>query len=91
MFRARRCAIHTFPAVDVSGLGSAVTNVTAPRLQLDVAMGTLDRSLDTGRDGRGSLATPDAVDSLSVSEPPGLTFSPAGLSPGRSSRFVADL
>jgi hypothetical protein len=36
-----------------------------------------------------SLDGPD--DARSISEPPGLTFTRAGLSPGRTSRFVADL
>jgi hypothetical protein len=73
-------------AVDVSGLSTALPNVPSARLQLDVSTAVLDKALDTST--HASLAL---VDALSVSEPPGLTFSPAGLSPGRTSRFVADL
>jgi hypothetical protein len=72
--------------VDVSGLSTALANVPSARLQLDVATAVLDKALDTT--AQASLAL---VDALSVSEPPGLTFSPTGLSPGRTSRFVADL
>jgi hypothetical protein len=61
-------------------------SVTSARLQLDVATSVLDKALDTTKQSAMAL-----VDALSVSEPPGLTFSAAGLSPGRSSRFVADL
>jgi hypothetical protein len=77
---------HTIDPVDVASLSTAVTNVPAGRLQLDVSVAALNKALDTTT--QASLAL---IDSLSVSEPPGLTFSPAGLSPGRTSRFVADL
>jgi hypothetical protein len=33
----------------------------------------------------------EPADARSITEPPGLTFTPAGLSPGRTSRFVVDL
>ena len=46
----------------------------------------MDMALDSTKQAALAL-----VDALSVSEPAGLTFSPAGLSPGRTSRFVADL
>ncbi|MCU1361678.1 MAG: hypothetical protein JWN99_2967 [Ilumatobacteraceae bacterium] len=72
--------------MDVSGLSTALTNYPASRLQLDVSAAALDKALDTTMQASRAL-----VDSLSVSEPPGLTFSPSGLSPGRTSRFVADL
>jgi hypothetical protein len=72
--------------VDVSGLSTALNNVPAARLQFDVSAAALDKALEATV--QTSLAL---VDALSVSEPPGLTFSPAGLSPGRTSRFVADL
>jgi hypothetical protein len=73
-------------AVDVTSLSTALSNVPAARVQLDVATAVLDTALDSSK--HASLAL---VDALSVSEPAGLTFSPAGLSPGKSSRFVADL
>jgi hypothetical protein len=72
--------------VDVSGLSTALSNVPAARLQLDVTTAVLDKALDTSTQAALTL-----IDALSVSEPPGLTFSPTGLSPGRTSRFVADL
>jgi hypothetical protein len=72
--------------VDVSGLSAALTNVSSARSAVDVSTAVLDKALDaTMQQSR------DLLDSLSVSEPPGLTFSPAGLSPGRVSRFVVDL
>ena len=61
-------------------------NVSWARLALDVSTAVLDKALDSATQQSREL-----LDSLSVSEPPGLTFSPAGLSPGRVSRFVADL
>ncbi len=72
--------------MDVSGLSTALTNVSSARLALDVSTAVLDKALDSATQQSREL-----LDSLSVSEPPGLTFSPAGLSPGRVSRFVADL
>lgn len=72
--------------MDVSGLSTALTNVSSARLALDVSSVVLDKALDSATQQSREL-----LDSLSVSEPPGLTFSPAGLSPGRVSRFVADL
>ena len=72
--------------MDVTSLSTALTNVPAARAQLDVSTGVLDMALDSTKQ-----ATLALVDALSVSEPAGLTFSPAGLSPGRTSRFVADL
>ena len=72
--------------MDVSGFSTALTNVSSARLALDVSTAVLDKALDSATQQSREL-----LDSLSVSEPPGLTFSPAGLSPGRVSRFVADL
>lgn len=72
--------------MDVTSLSTALTNVPAARVQLDVSTAVLDMALDST-----NQATLALVDALSVSEPAGLTFSPAGLSPGRTSRFVADL
>jgi hypothetical protein len=72
--------------VDVTSLSTALNNVPAARLQLDVSAAALNKALDSTAQAASAL-----IDSLSVSEPAGLTFSPAGLSPGRTSRFVADL
>lgn len=60
--------------------------MSAARLHLDVSTAVLDKALEVTTQSSSGL-----LDALSVSEPPGLTFSPAGLSPGRTSRFVADL
>lgn len=74
---------RTIGLVDVTSLS---TNVPAARVQLEATAAVLDRALDVTTQQSSAL-----IGSLSVDEPAGLTFSPAGLSPGRSSRFVADL
>jgi hypothetical protein len=77
---------QTVETVDVTSLSTALPNVPAARLQLDVSTAVLDMAVETTKQASMAL-----IDALSVSEPPGLTFSAAGLSPGRTSRFVADL
>jgi hypothetical protein len=83
--RASGPSRQTIDTVDVTSLSTALNNVPAARLQLDVSAAALNKALDSTTQAASAL-----LDSLSVSEPPGLTFSPAGLSPGRTSRFVAD-
>jgi hypothetical protein len=72
--------------VELSGLSTAVSNVSTARVQFGVSASALDKALAATTQEPSAL-----IESRSVSEPPGLTFSPSGLSPGRSNRFVADL
>lgn len=84
--RAPGLASWTVGAVDVSGLSTSLTNVSTARVQLEVSAAVLDRALESTSQQASAL-----LEALSVDEPAGLTFSPKGLSPGRTSRFVADL
>lgn len=84
--RARRVRHGTIGLVDVSSLSTSLTNVSSARVQLEASTAVLGRALDAMTQQSSAL-----LGALSVDEPAGLTFSPAGLSPGRSSRFVADL
>jgi hypothetical protein len=84
--RAAAAQGPTVVLVDVSGLGgrapSAAFAAHGQRVQTpstELAATSAGPAFETLDDAR------------SISEPPGLTFSRAGLSPGRTSRFVADL
>lgn len=84
---AGRPAERTIIVVDISSSTAALANLGTGRLQTEVATKVLAKALDTQTEAVASL-----VESLSVSVPPGLTFSPQGdLSAGRESRFIADL
>jgi hypothetical protein len=70
--------------VDVQGVGARVAGsvLRGPADERPVARAAtaIDATLEPHQD-----------DARSVCEPPGLVFSRRGLSPGRVSRFVADL
>lgn len=84
---AGRPAERTIIVVDISSSTAALANLGTGRLQTEVATKVLAKALDTQTEAVTSL-----VEALSVSVPPGLTFSPQGdLSAGRESRFIADL
>jgi hypothetical protein len=77
---------RTVRIVDISSSTAALANLGTGRLQAEVATKVLAKALDTQTEAASSL-----IEALSVSVPAGLTFSPAGLSAGRESRFIADL
>jgi hypothetical protein len=79
-------ARRTVRIVDISSSTAALANLGTGRLQAEVATKVLAKALDTQTEAASSL-----IEALSVSVPAGLTFSPAGLSAGRESRFIADL
>jgi hypothetical protein len=84
---AVRSAGRTVRIVDISSSTAALANLGTGRLQTEVATKVLAKALDTQTEAMASM-----VEALSVSVPPGLTFSPQGdLSAGRESRFIADL
>ena len=76
----------TITVVEISVSTAALANVATGRLQAEVATRVLGKAIDTE-----AAAVATLMDSLSMSEPAGLTFSPSGLSSGRESRFIADL
>ncbi len=65
---------------------AALANLGTGRLQTEVKTAVLGKALDTEVAAAASL-----IEALSVTEPAGLTFSAAGLSSGRASRYIADL
>ncbi len=82
----RRGFCRTIRYVDISSSTAALANLGTGRLQAEVATTILGKALDTQVAAATSL-----IESLSVSEPAGLTFSPMGLSSGRARNFIADL
>jgi hypothetical protein len=84
---ADRPAGRTVRTVDISSSTAALANLGTGRLQTEVATKVLAKALDSHTEAMTSM-----VEALSVSVPPGLTFSPQGdLSAGRERRFIADL
>ncbi len=77
---------RTIRDVEISTSTAALANLGTGRLQTEVKTAVLGKALDTEVAAAASL-----IEALSVSEPAGLTFSPAGLSSGRASRYIADL
>lgn len=77
---------RTVITVEINGSATALSNLTAGRVQLEASTKVLGMALDNEQASAATL-----LDSLSRIEPAGLTFSPAGLSAGRASRFIADL
>lgn len=76
--------------MDVTGIASSVGGMTAGRLQLEVGTAVLDKAMDTTASAVLQLVS-SMTASTPHSVPAGLTFSPAGLSAGSSSRIVATL
>ena len=77
---------RTITDVEISTSTAALANLGTGRLQTEVKTAVLGKALDTEVVVAASL-----IEALSVSEPAGLTFSAAGLSSGRASRYIADL
>ena len=82
------CAMarRTVGDVEISGSSAALANLGTGRLQVEVATKVLDVAIDATAQAAGIL-----LESLSRTEPAGLTFSASGLSSGHESRFIADL
>jgi hypothetical protein len=72
--------------MDVMQIPAAMSNLATGRLQIEVGTTVLGKALETTQAAAATL-----IDALSTSVPAGLTFSPAGLSPGQEHRFLGDL